>query len=90
MSVVAEAPKPGLVFFHSDVSGNCRRVEGFLAHVGTRPRTLHGLLDVAVEASSATGQRVQDEPARATLERIAGDVSASSKLGKLARALLDR
>ena len=25
--------KPGLVFFHSSVSGHCRRVEGFLAQV---------------------------------------------------------
>jgi thioredoxin-like negative regulator of GroEL len=25
--------KPGLVFFYSDVSGACRRVEGFLAQV---------------------------------------------------------
>ena len=33
MNAVAEAPKPGLVFFHSDLSGNCRRVEGFLAQV---------------------------------------------------------
>ena len=27
------ATKPGLVFFHSSVSGRCRRVEGFLAQV---------------------------------------------------------
>ncbi|MBA3735377.1 MAG: thioredoxin family protein [Actinobacteria bacterium] len=25
--------KPRLVFFHSSVSGRCRRVEGYLAHV---------------------------------------------------------
>ncbi len=30
--------KPGLVFFHSAVSGNCRRVEGFLAQVLQRRR----------------------------------------------------
>ena len=30
--------KPGLVFFHSSVSGNCRRVEGFLAQVLQRRR----------------------------------------------------
>jgi thioredoxin-like negative regulator of GroEL len=29
----ALAAKPGLVFFHSSVSGRCRRVEGFLAQV---------------------------------------------------------
>lgn len=28
-----EAPKPGLVFFHSGMSGPCRRAEGFLAQV---------------------------------------------------------
>jgi thioredoxin-like negative regulator of GroEL len=33
--------KPGLVFFHSSVSGNCRRVEGFLAQVLQRRRN-HG------------------------------------------------
>jgi thioredoxin-like negative regulator of GroEL len=30
--------KPGLVFFHSSVSGHCRRVEGFLAQVLQRRR----------------------------------------------------
>jgi thioredoxin-like negative regulator of GroEL len=34
---VAEA-KPRLVFFHSALSGNCRRVEGFLAQVLQRRR----------------------------------------------------
>jgi thioredoxin-like negative regulator of GroEL len=29
----ASATKPGLVFFHSSVSGHCRRVEGYLAQV---------------------------------------------------------
>jgi thioredoxin-like negative regulator of GroEL len=33
--------KPGLVFFYSPVSGNCRRVEGFLAQVLQRRRN-HG------------------------------------------------
>jgi thioredoxin-like negative regulator of GroEL len=43
--------KPGLVFFHSAVSGNCRRVEGFLAQVLQRRRN-HGtfrLYNVAQE-----------------------------------------
>jgi thioredoxin-like negative regulator of GroEL len=30
--------KPGLVFFHSSVSGQCRRTEGFLAQVLQRRR----------------------------------------------------
>ena len=32
------APKPGLVFFHSGLSGACRRAEGFLAQVLQRRR----------------------------------------------------
>jgi thioredoxin-like negative regulator of GroEL len=41
MAAVAQAVttgKPGLVFFHSAVSGNCRRVEGFIAQVLQRRR----------------------------------------------------
>ena len=38
MSDVAQSPKPGLVFFHSSVSGRCRRVEGYLAQVLQRRR----------------------------------------------------
>ena len=44
MGSAVEAPrriataKPGLVFFHSSVSGHCRRVEGFLAQVLQRRR----------------------------------------------------
>jgi thioredoxin-like negative regulator of GroEL len=30
--------KPGLVFFHSSISGSCRRAEGFLAQVLQRRR----------------------------------------------------
>ncbi len=30
--------QPGLVFFHSSLSGHCRRVEGFLAQVLQRRR----------------------------------------------------
>ncbi len=32
------ASQPGLVFFHSSLSGHCRRVEGFLAQVLQRRR----------------------------------------------------
>jgi thioredoxin-like negative regulator of GroEL len=35
------AAKPRLVFFHSPLSGHCRRVEGFLAQVLQRRRN-HG------------------------------------------------
>ena len=37
--------QPRLVFFHSSLSGNCRRVEGFLAQVLQRRRN-HGTFDV--------------------------------------------
>jgi thioredoxin-like negative regulator of GroEL len=37
-SVEASQAKPGLVFFHSALSGHCRRVEGFLAQVLQRRR----------------------------------------------------
>ncbi len=33
--------QPGIVFFHSSLSGHCRRVEGFLAQVLQRRRN-HG------------------------------------------------
>ncbi len=39
------AEKPGLVFFHSSLSGHCRRVEGFLAQVLQRRRN-HGTFKV--------------------------------------------
>jgi thioredoxin-like negative regulator of GroEL len=38
---IVPPPKPGLVFFHSTLSGQCRRVEGFLAQVLQRRRN-HG------------------------------------------------
>jgi thioredoxin-like negative regulator of GroEL len=41
VAVAVESSKPGLVFFHSSVSGQCRRVEGFLAQVLQRRRN-HG------------------------------------------------
>jgi Family of unknown function (DUF6493) len=66
-----------------------RTIECILAHLGTRPHALHALLDVAAEAAAATGRRVEDERARATLTAIAAEVSRSSKLGRLARSLIE-
>jgi thioredoxin-like negative regulator of GroEL len=40
-TVSTQVGKPGLVFFHSALSGHCRRVEGFLAQVLQRRRN-HG------------------------------------------------
>ena len=42
-ATLAELPR--LVFFHSALSGNCRRVEGFLAQVLQRRRN-HGTFNV--------------------------------------------
>ena len=43
------ADQPRLVFFHSTLSGHCRRVEGFLAQVLQRRRN-HGTFDVVLVA----------------------------------------
>ena len=40
-----EGQQPQLVFFHSTISGHCRRVEGFLAQVLQRRRN-HGTFKV--------------------------------------------
>src|SRR5256885_16915450 len=40
-AIAPRIARPGLVFFHSRLSGNCRRVEGFLAQVLQRRRN-HG------------------------------------------------
>lgn len=40
-----ERRKPGLVFFHSNLSGRCRRTEGFLAQVLQRRRN-HGTFKI--------------------------------------------
>src|SRR5205085_8276048 len=53
--------KPRLVFFHSAVSGHCRRVEGFLAQVLQRRRN-HGTFRVV---------RVAEEERPDLLERFA-------------------
>ena len=41
--------QPRLVFFHSSLSGHCRRVEGFLAQVLQRRRN-HGTFEVVLVA----------------------------------------
>ena len=78
-------PQPRLVFFHSNLSGNCRRVEGFLAQVLQR-RGNHGtfkLYSVAKEERPDLVDRfaveelptlvvVEGKSVRATLERPRG------------------
>jgi thioredoxin-like negative regulator of GroEL len=77
--------KPRLVYFHSAVSGNCRRVEGFLAQVLQRRRN-HGtfeLFRVAKEERPDLLERfgvtelptlvvVEEKRVRARLERPRG------------------
>ena len=58
--------KPGLVFFHSAVSGRCRRVEGFIAQVLQR-RKNHGTfvlrhVDVEERADLAERFRISEVP----------------------------
>jgi thioredoxin-like negative regulator of GroEL len=60
---VDEQPKPSLVFFHSGLSGHCRRVEGFLAQVLQRRRN-HGTFKVL---------RVAEEEHPDLIERFAVD-----------------
>jgi thioredoxin-like negative regulator of GroEL len=72
MSSVLAPEKPRLVFFHSAVSGHCRRVEGFLAQVLQRRRN-HGtfkVLRVAEEERPDLLQRfaVQELPTLVVLE----------------------
>ena len=55
-----EQPQPRLIFFHSTLSGHCRRVEGFLAQVLQRRRN-HGTFQVV---------RVAEEERPDLLERF--------------------
>jgi thioredoxin-like negative regulator of GroEL len=74
--------KPRLVFFHSGVSGHCRRVEGFLAQVLQRRRN-HGTFKVL---------RVAEEERPDLLERFAVDEVPTIVIveGKSVRARLAR
>jgi hypothetical protein len=66
-----------------------RLVEALLARLDATPHGLHAPLEVALEHATTVGYAVERPDARAALERIAGDVTPSSKLGRLARGLLD-
>jgi thioredoxin-like negative regulator of GroEL len=76
------APKPGLVFFHSSLSGHCRRVEGFLAQVLQRRRN-HETFKL---------YRVDDQQRPDLLERFAvGNLPTLVVVeDKLVRARLER
>ena len=49
VAIPSLAQQPRLVFFHSSLSGHCRRVEGFLAQVLQRRRN-HGTFEVLLVA----------------------------------------
>ena len=74
--------KPRLVFFHSGVSGNCRRVEGFLAQVLQRRRN-HGTFKL---------YRVAKEERPDLLERFRVDALPTLVVmeGKRVQARLER
>ena len=82
MSLVLADEKPRLVFFHSSVSGNCRRVEGFLAQVLQRRRN-HGTFKVL---------RVAEEERPDLLERFAVEAVPTLVVveGKTVRGRLER
>ena len=60
VAIPSLAEQPRLVFFHSTLSGHCRRVEGFLAQVLPRRRN-HGTFNVV---------RVAEEERPDLLERF--------------------
>jgi thioredoxin-like negative regulator of GroEL len=82
MSGVLAGEKPRLVFFHSAVSGHCRRVEGFLAQVLQRRRN-HGTFKVV---------RVAEEERPDLLQRFAVDELPTLVVveGKTVRGRLER
>ncbi|HEY7795427.1 MAG TPA: thioredoxin family protein [Gaiellaceae bacterium] len=57
-AATATTPRPRLVFFTSALSGQCRRVEGFLAQVLQRRRN-HGTFHVLVVDEDARPDLVQ-------------------------------
>ena len=82
MGGVLAVEKPRLVFFHSPVSGHCRRVEGLLAQVLQRRRN-HGTFTVV---------RVAEEERPDLIERFAVDQLPTLVVveGRKVRARLER
>ena len=65
-----------------------RFVEALVASLAGTPRNLHVPLEIALELAIALRLSVEGLKARAALERIAGESSRSSKLGRASQALL--
>lgn len=66
-----------------------RLAEALLARLTESPHGLHAPLEAVLEHATRAGLAVKRAEARAALERIAGEVSRSSKLGRVVRSLLD-
>ena len=66
-----------------------RLLGSFLRHLSATPHGLQAVLETVVEHGTRARYGIEDASSRAALERMAGEVSASSKLGKSARALLE-
>ena len=79
---VRAGTQPGLVFFHSSVSGACRRAEGFLAQVLQRRRN-HGTFKL---------YRVAQEDRPDLVERFGITTMPTLVIveGKVVRAKLER
>jgi thioredoxin-like negative regulator of GroEL len=80
--VQSSRDRPSLVFFHSSVSGHCRRVEGFLAQVLQRRRN-HATFKLV---------RVSEEERPDLLEHFAVDTVPTLVVveGKTVRGRLER
>jgi hypothetical protein len=75
--------------FVSTAAQIVRLAEVVVARLQATPHGLHGPLEVMLEHATSAGLGVQRADTRAALERVTGEVSSSSKLGRLARVLLD-
>jgi hypothetical protein len=65
-----------------------RAVAAMVERATARPHGLHAPLEAAAELAAASGHRVAG-PQRDALERLAGTVSPSAKLARVARALIE-
>jgi Family of unknown function (DUF6493) len=66
-----------------------RVAEALLAGVRETPHGLQAPLEAVLEHAARTGLALERADARAALARIGGEVSRSSKLGRVSQALLD-
>jgi hypothetical protein len=70
-------------------AGVAQLAEAFLTRLNVTPHGLQAPLEAVLEHAAGAGLAVERAEARAALERIAGEVSRGSKLGRVSRALLE-